>query len=83
MHDLFLCECESHDHMMIVSNDEEGYVFVSIHLTPLPLFQRIVNAVSYIFGKRSIYGDFEEILLGPEKTQELIQILTNHALTKR
>ena len=83
MYNLFLCECESHNHMMIISGDEEGYVFISIHLTPLSLLKRIINAVFYVFGKRSIYGDFEEIILGPEKTQELIQILTNHALTKR
>jgi hypothetical protein len=40
-------------------------VFIEVHLTPLPLWQRVKNAVRYVLGKRSKYGDFEEILLSP------------------
>lgn len=71
---LFVCECNSYEHILIVSSDEE-FCYISIHLAPLPILKRIWNGISYIFGKRSDYGNFEEIILGPEKLNELIKIL--------
>jgi hypothetical protein len=51
-------------HSFVVSADEED-VFVEVHLAPLPFWKRVRNAVRYVFGGRSKYGDFEEILLDP------------------
>jgi hypothetical protein len=77
--DLFVCECSSHEHILIISDDEE-YCFISIHLAPLPFWQRVRCAISYIFGKRSNYGNFEEIVLGPEKMKELMNVLSKHTV---
>jgi hypothetical protein len=61
---LYVCKCHSMQHSFVVSADEDD-VFIEVHLTPLPFLQRVVNAVRYVFGGRSPYGDFEEILLSP------------------
>ena len=57
-------------HSFVVSADEEDF-FIEVHLTPLPFLQRVVNAVRYVFGGRSAYGDFEEILLSPNDAVNL------------
>ena len=61
---LFTCKCGSFDHIFCVTVDEDD-MFIEVHLCPLPFWQRVKNAVSYIFGRRSRYGDFEEIILTP------------------
>jgi hypothetical protein len=57
-------------HSFVVSADEED-LFIEVHLSPLPIWGRIKNAISYIFGKRSVYGDFEEVLLSPNDALDL------------
>jgi len=61
---LFTCRCGSLEHMFVVSADEED-AFIEVHLAPAPWHKRIVRALKYIFGHRSRYGNFEEILLDP------------------
>jgi hypothetical protein len=57
-------------HSFVVCADDEDF-FIEVHLTPLPFLQRVINAVRYVFGKRSVYGDFEEILLSPVEAVDL------------
>jgi hypothetical protein len=57
-------------HSFVVSADEED-LFIEVHLSPLPIWGRIKNAISYTFGKRSVYGDFEEVLLSPNDALDL------------
>jgi hypothetical protein len=57
-------------HSFVVSADEED-LFIEVHLSPLPIWGRIKNAISYVFGKRSVYGDFEEVLLSPNDALDL------------
>ena len=54
----------------MVSSDEDD-VFIEVHLAALPVWSRIVHAVRYVFGKKSKWGDFEEILLSPEQALDL------------
>ena len=67
---LYTCKCFSLEHSLFVCADEED-LFVEVHLAPLPFWRRVGNAVRYILGKRSPYGDFEEIVLGPEDALDL------------
>ena len=67
---LYICKCSSMQHSFVVSADEED-LFIEVHLSPLPIWGRIKNAISYIFGKRSVYGDFEEVLLSPNDALDL------------
>ena len=61
---LFTCRCSSLQHMLVVSADDEDF-FLEVHLSPLPFWRRMGNAIRYALGKRCKYGDFEEIVLSP------------------
>jgi hypothetical protein len=67
---LYTCRCGSMQHMFVVSADQDD-MFIEIHLAPLTFLERVRNAIRYVLGKRSIYGDFEEILLTPEMALDL------------
>jgi hypothetical protein len=67
---LFTCACGSIEHSFVIAADDED-MFIEVHLSPLPLWQRVKNAIGYVFGRRSMYGDFEEILLLPDMAVEL------------
>lgn len=67
---LYTCKCFSLEHTFFICADEED-LFVEVHLAPLPFWKRVKVAIGYIFGKRSAYGDFEEIVLGPEDALDL------------
>jgi hypothetical protein len=54
----------------VVTVDKED-LFLEIHLTPLPFWKRLKNAVKYVMGQRSPYGDFEEIVLSPDMALDL------------
>jgi len=73
---LYLCRCESIQHSFVVSSDDED-LFIEVHLSPLPLLQRIVHAVRYVLGGLSKYGDFESILLSPADALELGDRITS------
>lgn len=81
--ELFVCNCSSYEHQLIFSScDDADYpeMFVSVHLAAgHTLRERIVAAVKYIFGHRSRYGDFDEVLLSPEDCRRLARILQDHA----
>ncbi len=67
---LYICPCGSMQHIFVVSADQDD-MFIEIHLSPFTFWERVRNAIRYVFGKRSIYGDFEEILLTPEMALDL------------
>lgn len=67
---LFLCRCYSIEHSFVVSADEED-LFIEVHLSSAPFWTRVKNAVGYIFGRKSKWGDFEEILLSPQQALDL------------
>ena len=70
----FSCECSSFDHLFSITYDNED-CFICVHLSPKSLFQRIIGATKYIFGFRSKYGDFEEIIIKKDDVQSIIDIL--------
>lgn len=74
---LFVCSCHNIEHQLIVSIDDEwDEVFIFVHLYPHPLHKRIINAIKYIFGYRSSFGDFDEIMLSKEDTKRLVDLLS-------
>jgi hypothetical protein len=66
------------EHIFFVCADKDD-LFIEVHLAPLPLWRRLSNAVRYIVGRRSRYGDFEEIILDPEDALDLGDKLTEWA----
>jgi hypothetical protein len=84
MHEeILLCQCGDPAHQLIMFYDDTPdapCVYVSVHLAPeRNFFKRLWRGIKYIFfNKRSIYGDFDEIVLRPEdaeKVQEAADIL--------
>jgi hypothetical protein len=78
---LFICNCSNAEHQFIIRYDSDYYdeICISVHLTqPETFFKRINKAVKYIFGHRSDYGDFQEILLDIEQTHKLVSTLQKH-----
>ena len=74
--ELLLCQCGDPNHQLIIfyDNDTENpIVYVSVHLVPeTNFFKRLWRGLKYIFSnKRSIYGDFDEIILRPEDADKL------------
>lgn len=74
-----VCACGSLEHLLVVSAEDIDYVVVSVHLSPKPFWQRLVGALKHIFGYRSKYGDFEEIILDAEKAHHLGESLSKWA----
>lgn len=76
----FVCECESLEHFMVINYepDFDDSVYISIHLSHFSLWKRIQMAIAYIFGYKSKYGNFEEILLNKTKLKELIDTLSGY-----
>lgn len=68
--ELFLCECGSAEHQLIVTKDNE-FIYFQFHLAMLPWWRRLVLGVKYILGYRSKYGDFDEIVFNPESAHRL------------
>ena len=78
--ELLLCQCGDPAHQLIIFFDEETHqVYVSFHLSPKRnIFKRLWNAFKYVFLKqRSIYGDFDEVVLTEEHVDKL-QDVVNH-----
>lgn len=77
--DLFICKCHSVEHLLVITHfpdEKNGEIYCSIHLKPEPnFFKRIQNAVRYIFGHRSIYGDFDEFIFNPEDADKLQEVV--------
>ncbi len=66
--ELFICECNSIKHQIVMPYfEDETEVYCSVHLIPeRNVFKRIINTVKYVFGHRSVYGDFDEFIFNPE-----------------
>lgn len=73
-----ICECSSLEHFMQISYepDFDEYVYVTIHLSELPFWKRLIFGIKYIFGYKSKYGNFEEIILGKKKLKKTIDVFS-------
>ena len=68
--ELFVCRCFSIEHSFVVSAEDED-LFIEVHLASVPFWKRLKNAARYILGRKSKWGDYEEILLSPETALDL------------
>ncbi len=73
-----MCRCFSIEHSFVVSFDEDD-VFIEVHLASAPFLTRVKNAIRYVLGRKSKWGDFEEILLSPQQALDLGDKLTEWA----
>lgn len=81
--EIFICECHSPDHQFIIRKfDDESEVYVTIHLTKLPMLLRLKYAFRYIFGYQSRYGAFDEIILNPDDADRLQKVVDSLKIQK-
>lgn len=72
--EILKCVCHSKEHEIEFAYDDTLF-YCFIHLTPKRFFQRLKNGIKYIFGHRSIYGDFEEILFDLKELKKLDSLI--------
>lgn len=74
-----ICQCSSIEHQIsfVWFDDEDGKgdVYMETHLKPLSFWQRVKNGILYIFGHRSIYGDFDDVILRKEDVHKLERVV--------
>lgn len=74
--EILVCACHSVEHQIIIQKDEEdNLLYCSIHLYPLPWYQRLINGIKYIFGYRCCYGDFDEFVFNQSHIQYLKEMI--------
>ena len=82
--EVLICQCESLEHQVTFSYLEgvkDGDVYMEVHLAPLGFWQRVVNGIKYIFGHRSKYGDFDEMIIKKEdvwKLEKIVEYIKNN-----
>jgi len=78
-HELFLCDCFSADHQMIITYvEDEGWedVYANVHLNHYYSFwQRLIIGIKYIFGQKSRYGAFDEFIFHPGDSAKLQKVV--------
>ncbi|MEY2973068.1 MAG: hypothetical protein RI886_845 [Pseudomonadota bacterium] len=75
----FFCSCGSNEHFFVVQrfNDQEE-IYLSIYLDQPGFFRRVINAIKYVLGYKSKYGQFSEICLDQKTQLKLAYILETH-----
>lgn len=73
------CKCTSMDHIVRFSYEpDDCELYVTVHLAPLPFWKRVKNALRYVFGRRSRYGDHEEVIVDESSAFILLELLTRY-----
>lgn len=79
--DLLICACSSSEHQIIIKRADWGdqkWHTVQIHLTSSDSFwNRVKTGIKYIFGYKSKYGDFDEIIIEKEHVPQLRKLITH------
>jgi hypothetical protein len=74
------CACSSAEHLICIQGcpeDDEDYAYLLVHLATGGFFERLKTAIKYVAGYKCKYGDFDEILLGPDQRKRIIKVLQN------
>lgn len=81
--DIFICECHSTEHQMVVSYSEDEspngvkypMVYIHTHLNKRRFWQRLKYGIKYIFGYKCMYGAFDEFIVNPTDVDKLKDII--------
>lgn len=74
----FTCECGLPEHQFSFSYypedlEEDPFMYLQVHMVPEPrLLHRIWYAIKYVFGFRTKYGEYDEVLIGEEEAVNLL-----------
>lgn len=71
---LVICKCSSSEHQMIFrSFKNEDEIYVDVHLTDQGFFRRLKHGIKYIFGYKSKYGAWDEIILDKKEFKQIVK----------
>ena len=69
------CICGSDEHQFhFKCFPEDNEVFMSVHLPDRGFLSRLWHGLKYIFGYKSKYGEFDEVLIGSEYADDFRRI---------
>ena len=76
----FFCSCGANEHFFILTEfeDDKEFIYLSVYLSHVGFFSRIVNALKYVFGYKSKYGEFTEICLDRSTQSRIKAFLESH-----
>lgn len=78
---ILICSCHSTEHQIVIyPNSDPLYgpeAYVHIHLVKRSFWYRLKYAIKYVFGHKSRYGAWDEIILDPTHVKAL-ETLVNH-----
>lgn len=67
-----ICECGTSEHQFHISyNSKDGDFYLTAHLESTRFWKRLWRGIKYIFGYKSRYGEFGEILMTPVMAHQL------------
>ena len=70
--ELFVCDCGDLEHQFVISSYGDNEIYLSILLDNMTFWSRL----KYLFGFKSKYGAFGEIILNNTERKRLISVLT-------
>ena len=76
----FECKCDSSEHTLrFVYDDEDDEIYTQVFLHAPSFFQRVWQAIKYVFGYKCKYGHWDCTLLKKEDIPKLIALLERNA----
>ena len=73
--EILLCECNSVEHQVLfIHFEHEDSVYVKIHLNSTSFWKRL----KYLFGYKSRFGAFDEVIVPRKKFQEMTEKLSTN-----
>lgn len=88
LEEIVVCDCGNLEHQIHIhatdyedGDEDNGFVYLSVHLAPQEWYRRLWYAIKYIFGYKCCYGAFEEIILKPKdayKFERVVKWLKEH-----
>lgn len=70
------CMCDLTEHHLILQRDRDlpKCFILSVHLNPLPFWERLKLGILYILGSTSAYGHYDELLLDEPQVGEIVEL---------
>ena len=81
---LFICDCGDIEHSFVLTHEKESTdiwpsdLYLSVYLRDQSIWKRIKTGIKYILGHKSKYGAWDEILLTPERAQEVVDFIQEY-----
>lgn len=76
--EVLICSCHNIEHQLIITYSKDcgcNCVYCYIHLAKLPFLKRLKHGLKYIFGYKSMYGDFEEFIFNPKDVKKMQRVV--------